>query len=182
MPGSSFYDAGPLKQTAVNLFYGWGYNFYRKENQLRTDDLLVRSKVAWLLATARGSVDAAETAYRREHIPTPSRENPRPPAEAVATAQTLERLAGEIGDLGSFIEALPAPENDFILRRLREEKPTLDALLDRDHQLVGQADLLRSMLDGKDGAWIAGNLAAIQEGIHAIRETLRARQQILTVS
>ena len=40
MSGASFYDAGPLKQLAVNLFHGWGYNFYRKENQLRTDDLL----------------------------------------------------------------------------------------------------------------------------------------------
>lgn len=182
MAGSSFYDAGPLKQIAVNLFYGWGYNFYRKENQLRTDDLLIRSKVSWLLSQAHGSVESAESTYRREFIPLPSRANPHPPAEAVTTAQRLERLAREIGDLGAYIEALPAPENDFIIRRLREEAPTLEALINSDHQLVGQADLLRSMLQGKDGVWIAANLPAIQEGLGAIRETLRGRQQILTIS
>ena len=42
-------SAGPVKQVLSNLFYGWGYNFYRKENQLRADDLLIRSKVSELL-------------------------------------------------------------------------------------------------------------------------------------
>jgi hypothetical protein len=32
---SRFYNVGPLSQIAINLFYGWGYNFYRLENQLR---------------------------------------------------------------------------------------------------------------------------------------------------
>ena len=68
--------AGPLKQIAVNLFYGWGYNFYRKENQLRTDDLLVRAKVGWLLGLACTSVETAEADYRRDFIPPPSRANP----------------------------------------------------------------------------------------------------------
>ena len=34
---------GPIAQTASLLFYGWGYNFYRVENQLRADDLLIRA-------------------------------------------------------------------------------------------------------------------------------------------
>ena len=45
---TGFYDVGPLRQVAINLFYGWGYNFYREENQLRADDQLIRSKAAWL--------------------------------------------------------------------------------------------------------------------------------------
>ena len=44
MPSSSFYDAGTLRQIATNLFHGWGYNFYRAENQLRADDQLVRAR------------------------------------------------------------------------------------------------------------------------------------------
>ena len=31
---TDFYDAGPLTQIGINLFHGYGYNFYRSENQL----------------------------------------------------------------------------------------------------------------------------------------------------
>jgi hypothetical protein len=179
MSGSSFYDAGPLKQIAVNLFYGWGYNFYRKENQLRTDDLLVRSKVGSLLGMARTSVETAEADYRREFIPPPSRANPWPPADVVRNAQALERLAKEIGALGSQVDSQPVPENDFIIQRLRDEAATLAALLDHDHRLVGQSELLRSLLDGHDGVWIVNNLPALREGIQAITETLRSRRSVL---
>ena len=61
MPNSGFYDAGALRQVATNLFCGWGYNFYRLENQLRADDQLVRSNAAGLLGSAMASVSAAET-------------------------------------------------------------------------------------------------------------------------
>jgi hypothetical protein len=181
MAGSSFYDAGPLKQIAINLFYGWGYNFYRTENQLRADDLMIRGKVAWILGTARQSVANAEADYRREFIPAPSRAHPYPPADAVKTAQALERFAKEIGALEALIHAQPAPENDFILRRLRDEAPTLGALLDHDCQLIGQAELLRTMLEGHDGVWIAENLARLREGVQAITDTLRARQGVLMI-
>jgi hypothetical protein len=69
--GREFYDAGALRQIATNLFYGWGYNFYRAENQLRADDQLVRSQAAGLLSQAMAAVDVAESAYRREHLPPP---------------------------------------------------------------------------------------------------------------
>ena len=49
-------QAGPARRLLSNLFYGWGYNFYRVENQLRADDQLVRSKAAWLLGLATASV------------------------------------------------------------------------------------------------------------------------------
>jgi hypothetical protein len=35
---------------ATNLFYGWGYNFYRIENQLRADDQMIRSRTpSWIV-------------------------------------------------------------------------------------------------------------------------------------
>jgi hypothetical protein len=176
---SAFYEAGPLEQVAINLFHGWGYNFYRQENQLRADDLLVRSKVGLLLGWARQSVETAEAAYRREFLPPPSREKPRPDADAVAGAQTLERLSREIGLLQSRIGAQPVPENDRMTQRHRQEAATLQQLISSDQKLVGQADLLRSMLDQKDGPWMIENLPALQEGLRAIGETLQARQLIL---
>jgi len=179
MPGSPFYDAGPLEQVAINLFYGWGYNFYRKENQLRADDLLIRSKVGALLGSARKSVSTAEGDYRRDFLPPPSREKPRPDAAAVAGSQAIERLSRAIGGLAGQISAQPVPENDRMTQRHRQEAGTLEQLIASDQKLAGQAELLRAMLDRKDGVWLIENMPVLQEGIAAIAETLRTRQMLL---
>jgi len=179
MSGSAFYEVGPLEKIAINLFYGWGYNFYRQENQLRADDQLIRSKIGLLLGWAHKSVETAESRYRREFLPPPSREKPRPDAEAVAGAQALERFSRAIGALQSQINAQAVPENDRMTQRYRQEAPTLQRLVVSDHLLVGQAELLRSMLDQKDGAWMLANLPVLEEGLQAIGETLKNRQLLL---
>jgi hypothetical protein len=179
METSPFYDLGQVEEIAVNLFYGWGYNFYRKENQLRADDLLVRAKVGNLLGSARKSVETAERDYRREFLPPPSREKPRPDAAAVAGAQAIERLAHAIGAVAGQITALPVPENDRMTQRYRQEAGTLAQLISSDQTLAGQAEILRKMLDQKTGAWIIENMPGLQEGIAAISETLRMRQLLL---
>jgi len=177
MPG--FYDAGPLRQIATNLFYGWGYNFYRLENQLRADDQLVRSKATWLLGMGMSSVCAAEIEYRREFLPPPSRAKPFPDAEAVKSAQRLERFAKDIGALEALIQQQPVPENDRMTQRYREEAPTLKTLIEYDEQLVGQCELLRSMLSSQNGSTILKDLPDLESGLEAIRETLRKRQAVL---
>jgi len=179
MPESSFYNAGMLRQLATNLFYGWGYNFYRTENQLRADDQLVRAKAAWLLGTAMASVSNAETEYRREFLPPPSRAKPFPDAEAVASAQKLEKLAREIGALEAFLHQLPVPENDRMTQRYRLEASTLKTLIGWDEQLIGQCELLRSMVQGKDGSAILTLIPELETGLAAMRETLRNREAVL---
>jgi hypothetical protein len=181
MPNALFYDLGPLEQIAVNLFHGWGYNFYRLENQLRADDLMVRAKVGGLLGHARATVDSAESAYRRAFLPPPSREKPRQDPGAMANAQTLERLSHAIGALEGQIRAQPVPENDRMNQRYRQEAPTLQKLLESDIRLTGQAETLRALLDRKDGAWLVENAAVIQDGLQAIETTLRDRQAALTL-
>jgi hypothetical protein len=119
MSNSLFYDLHPLEEIAVNLFHGWGYNFYRLENQLRADDLVIRNQVCSLLGAARGALDAAESAYRRAFLPPPSREKPRQDPAAIANAQTLERLSHAVGALEGQIRAQPVPENDRMTQRYR---------------------------------------------------------------
>ena len=177
--GSTFYDLGPVRRLAVNLFNGWGYNFYRLENQLRADDLLVRSKVGWLLGLARVSVESAESAYRRAFLPPPSRAKPYPDPEAVANAQAIEAVSRSVGALEGQIRAQPVPENDRMLQRHRQEAATLQTLLDCDALLVGRADLLRTLLEDKSGNWIVANAGVIREGIWSIEEALRQRQAAL---
>jgi hypothetical protein len=181
MSDSLFYDLEPLERIAVNLFYGWGYNFYRVENQLRADDLVLRSQVGGLLGQARAAVEAAESAWRRERLPPPSREKPRPDPAAIEGAQTLERLSQAIGALEGRIRAQPVPENDRMTQRWREEAATLRALIDCDLRLAGRVELLRAMVAGKDGAALIGQGAAIQEGLDAIEASLRERQAALFV-
>jgi hypothetical protein len=179
MADLDFYDAGVLRQLATNLFYGWGYNFYRLENQLRADDQLVRAKAGWLLGVAGASVQEAESSYRREFLPAPSRAKPFPDAAAVAGAQQLERLAKSISAIANRLAELPVPENDRITQRFRQEAPTLAALIAQDEQLVGQCELLRSTLEHRDGAWILEHHAQIQTGLEAIDSNLLRRQAIL---
>jgi cell division septum initiation protein DivIVA len=179
MAGPDFYDAGALRQIANNLFYGWGYNFYKRENQLRADDQLVRERAGWILGNGAASVESAESSYRREFLPPPTRAKPFPDAAAVAAAQQLERLAKAIRVLANRMTELPTPENDRMTQRFREEASTLEALLAVDEQLVGQCELLRSTLEKREGAWIAERIKEISSGLDAIDATLMKRQGLL---
>jgi hypothetical protein len=181
MSDNDFYDVDELEKIAVNLFYGWGYNFYRLENQLRADDLTVRAKVGWLLGLARASVETAESAYRRARFPEPTRERPRPEPDVVAGALTLERLSKEIGALEGHIRAQPVPENDRMTQRYRHEAATLRHLLSCDMELAGRAEMLRAILDQKDGAWMIEKSAEIQAGLRSIEAALQDRQMALVV-
>jgi hypothetical protein len=176
---SRFYEVGPLGEIAINLFHGYGYNFYRLENQLRADDQRVRTLACTLLTKARAALDSAESAYRREHLPPPTRANPTPDPAAMAGAQALERLARSIGAIEGQIRHAPAPENDRMTQRYRQEAATLTQLADVDKTLIGQAELLRSLLDGAHGALVLEQARELEQGIEAITDTLRQRQMLL---
>jgi len=177
VPG--FYDAGPLEQIAINLFHGWGYNFYRVENQLRSDDQLVRGKASWLLGLAADAVSTAEADYRREFLPAPSRAKPFPDDIAVASAQRLERLHQAVCALSAHIQQLPVPENDRMTQRFRLEAPTLHTLINYDQLLIGQCELLRSLIVGHSATALLAEITDIEGGLEAIRTTLQSRQATL---
>ncbi len=177
---SGFYDTSALGRVANTLFLGWGYDFYKSTNQLRADDQLIRAKVAQLLGFAAADLAAAETAYRRANIAAPTRAQPFPDAAVVATAKTLERLARDTSALTARVTAAPAPPADRMTDRFRDEAETLTYLRDHDRVLVGQAALLRSMIEGKDAAALAAGTAEIDEGLAALRRTLEARASALT--
>ena len=179
MVARDLYDANTAAQLAINLFHGWGYDFYRRENQLRADDLTVRSQVCAMLAATRASVAAAEQAYRRERLPPPSRAKPLPDPEAIRCAQQLEGIGHAIGALEGQIRALPAPENDRMSQRFRREAATLSRLLEADQALVGHAEYLRSVLASASASWILENAPALREQVGAIEAALQSRRDSL---
>ena len=129
--------AGPIKQTAVLLFYGWGYNFYREENKLRADDQLIRNKVAGILADARGGLKALEDAWRREHLPPPTRDQPFPDRALTEQARRIARAGSLIEEVATAITNAAAPTNDKIWARHRTERGLLEVLQGID---VGMTD------------------------------------------
>ena len=176
---SLFYDLDKVDQIAVNLFYGWGYNFYRLENQLRADDLLVRSKASYLLGLSRAVLEIQQRDYRRKHIPTPTRENPLPAPAALEAVETLKELSGEIGRIEGVIRAMPVPENDRMTQRYRQEAETLLRLREIDCHLVGQAETLRQMIDGKDYTFLLEHADDLRQGFAAMTATIQDRQMLL---
>ncbi len=175
----AFDDVEALKQLAVNLFYGWGYNFYRVENHLRADDLMVRAKVGALLGRARASVEQAESAWRRERIATPTREKPLPDPAALESARKLEALSRALGAAEGQIRAQPVPEADRMTDRYRRERETLRRLCDCDAGLVGGAEILRRLIEDASPEQVLERWSEIENGLHGITQGLRDRQALL---
>ena len=173
---TGFYDVGKTGQLAINLFYGYGYNFYREENQRRADDQKVRALVSELLARAQKAVVDAEGTYRRERILPPTRAQPYPDAAIVAGAKRLEALGQLIGGVEGQVRHAPVPENDRMTQRFRSEAGTLQALVEKDQLLVGQAETLRAMVQGKGPDDILALRPGIEEGVTAITASLDARR------
>jgi hypothetical protein len=173
--------AGPVKQVLANLFYGWGYNFYRRENQLRADDLLIRGKLSDLLGQCRAHAAELESDFRREHLPPPTREHPFPDAAAVSAVQALERAARKIDTLETAIRTAPVPEMDRIHQRHRNERTTLEQLVAADSDLVlAVVNLHDGVLALTDSANAATQLQSLL-GAQDIQALWNRREQILSV-
>jgi len=175
-------SAGATKQFLSNLFYGWGYNFYRKENQLRADDLLVRAKVSEMLAAARAHLADLERAWRREHLPEPTREHPYADADAaaVASAQQMQRAQQLIEALELRVRTVGVPEMDRINQRHRNERDTLEQLVSVDGELVLAAKTFSDhALVQRDAAVLAMQMPDLlaQSGLES---GLAQRQQVLS--
>ncbi len=179
---SGFLDTGSLEKTAILLLDRWGYRSYVDKSQFRAELLIIRDQVGHLFTHARKTVEKAEHEYRREFLPPPSREKPRHDPAAVAAAQDLERLAKGIGALQASLTHQPIPGTDKTNERYRQDATTLKALTETDQRLTGQAELLRTMVEGQPGAWLIENLSDLREGLDAITETLRRRQLLLLPS
>ncbi|MDA8348325.1 MAG: hypothetical protein M0038_05910 [Pseudomonadota bacterium] len=173
--------AGPVKQVLANLFYGWGYNFYRRENQLRADDLLIRGKLSELLGQCRAHAAALESDFRREHLPAPTREHPFADPAAVSVAQALERAARRIETLETAIRTAAVPEMDRIHQRHRNERTTLEQLVAADGDLVlAVVSLHDGALALTDGASAAAALTQLLDA-QDIQALWNRREQILSV-
>jgi hypothetical protein len=174
-------DASATKQVLSNLFYGWGYNFYRQENQLRADDLLIRSRLSDWLGETRAHVAALEVDYRRKHLPPPTREHPFPDPGAVSNAQTLQRIGRDIESIEVSIRTAAVPEMDRIHQRHRNEGETLEKLVAADSALALQIKNLRDSIVSISDAVEAIEQVPTLLRASQIESSWQQRKQILSI-
>jgi hypothetical protein len=138
----------PLYRLGVMLLNGYGYNWYRRDNQMRADDLLVRSRASEHLEGAAAHLRDLEGRYRRKYLPPPSREHPDADPQQLAAARQFHAVRERILEIDTTLRGAPVPPNDKVWLRHRTELHTLQRLGECDAILVAAAKEL-GMLVGE---------------------------------
>jgi hypothetical protein len=166
-----------LYRIGVMLLNGYGYNWYRLDNQMRADDLLVRSRASEHLESAAARLRDLEGRYRRKYLPPPTREHPDP------DPQHVRAVADRILEIDTRLRGAAVPLDDKIWMRQRGELETL--------QRLGKCDVLL-VADAKELASLVAELPAdaridpaieqqIDQHLGRLAEALTWRDEILAV-
>lgn len=178
-------EAGPLRQQLEFLLNG--FSFYSRREQVSADDLLVRERAAAELGAATGALRELASAYRRRFIPDPSREQPLPPAGALAGLRAVESLRAEVADAGVRVRGQVLPALDRTWARLRTHQAALELALEFDRGLIQDAAAVRDACQrlgpgdlGPDPGAEPAALAPVRLALAALERTLLARAAHLT--
>jgi hypothetical protein len=137
-----------LYRIGVMLLNGYGYNWYRWDNQMRADDLLVRSRASEHLESAARRLRDLEGRYRRKYLPPPTREHPDPDPQHLAAAQHFRAVADRILEIDTRLRGAAVPPDDKVWLRQRGELDTLQQLGKCDVFLVADARELTDVVAG----------------------------------
>jgi hypothetical protein len=151
---------------------------YTAKGRLRSDDLLVRERVARRLAEAAARLRDLASQWRADRIPPSTRENPFPPAEAMAPLRQADRLGKDIDNVATAVRGLPLLPADKVWARVRSAG--LDELLQFDWALVSEADALGDQLAAV--ADLAGvDHAAIAQQLRKLTDVIADRRRYAEV-
>src|SRR5690349_5577697 len=109
---SSHPSQDPVVQQLQLLLTGYGYNFYSRTNQARTDDLLVRERASYFLGQAIDILERLRGDYQRRFIPPLTRANPDPPQEALAQVREIGQVRQDLSDCETHIRGMSVPTQD----------------------------------------------------------------------
>ena len=172
-----------LHRIGVMLLNGYGYNWYRLDNQMRADDLLVRSRASEHLESAVARLRDLEGRYRRKYLPPPTRAHPDPDPEHLATARHFRAVAERILEIDTKLRGAAVPPDDKIWLRQRGEIETLQRLGKCDVALVADANgLVSAVTDLSPEVSIDPVIEQqIDRHLGRLAETLTRRNEILAV-
>ncbi|MBV8133272.1 MAG: hypothetical protein JO282_12305 [Alphaproteobacteria bacterium] len=137
-----------LYRIGVMLLNGYGYNWYRLDNQMRADDLLVRSRASEHLESAAARLRDLEGRYRRKYLPPPTREHPDPDPQRLAEAHRFRGVADRILEIDTRLRGAAVPPDDKVWLRQRGELETLQRLGKCDVVLTAGAKELVEIVAG----------------------------------
>jgi hypothetical protein len=129
-------DDSRLYRIGVMLLNGYGYNWYRLDNRMRADDLLIRGRAGGHLAGAAARLRDLEGRYRRKYLPPPTREHPEPPPDHLAAVRQFRDAAERLGEVETKVRGGAVPANDKVWQRHRDEIDTLQRLGECDAILL----------------------------------------------
>jgi hypothetical protein len=165
------------------LLNGYGYNWYRLDNQMRADDLLVRSRASEHLENAAARLRDLEGRYRRKYLPPPTRARPDADPQHLAVAQQFRAVADRILEIDTRLRGTAVPPDDKIWLRQRGELETMQRLGKCDVALVADANGLVSVVTDLP-AEVSIDPAIEQQidrHLGRLAETLTRRNEILAV-
>jgi hypothetical protein len=137
-----------LYRIGVMLLNGYGYNWYRRDNRMRADDLLIRSRASGHLENAAARLRDLEGGYRRKYLPPPTREHPDTDPQHLAAARQFRTVAERILEIDTRLRGAAVPPDDRIWRRYRGELDTLQRLGGCDAVLAAGAKELDDCVAG----------------------------------
>ena len=151
---------------------------YTTKGRLRADDLLVRERVSHSLADATARLRDLASQWRADRVPPSTRENPFPPAEAMAPLRQADRLGKDIDNIATAVRGLPLLPEDKVWDRVR--RGDLDELLQFDWALVGEADELAALLTAAPDL-AAIDQAVVQQHLRRLNEAIADRRRYVEV-
>ena len=158
---------GPAKGLLSNLFYGCGYNFYRNDDRLGADDLLIRGKLRQLLTDSRAHLSALVAAFRHQNLPPPDPQCPAVNPVALAMAKSLEDAQRRLEAMEAAIRTTAMPQRAGLRRRHDRERGMFERLVALDGEtvlaLVRLRDAIAAFHDGAAAAAAMGQLLRASE-------------------
>ncbi len=154
-------------------------DIYTAKGRLRSDDLLVRERVAHSLADATARLRALSGQWRTDRVPPSTRENPFPPAEVMAPLRQAEKLGRDIDNVAVAIRGLPLLPEDRVWDRVRRGGG-LDELMQFDWFMVGEADELAARLAAAFDLGAVDH-AAVQQHLRRLTEVMADRRRYFEV-
>jgi hypothetical protein len=152
---------------------------YTAKGRLRSDDLLIRERVAHGLSSSAARLRDLVSAWRADRVPPSTRQQPFPPAEVMEPMRKVERLIRAVDECGVAVRGLPLLNADRVWDRVRSVG--LDELLQFDWTLVGEADGLTADLAAA-GALDEVSIAACEARLRTIRTVLADRQRYIEIA
>ncbi len=153
-------------------------NPYASPQSMRQLDGMIRNQVASALSEAAACWRLAYTAYHQA-MPPASREAPFPPPEQMARLNALRHIADQLSNLAATVQALPAPANDRVWQRIRDQRQLLEMLVEYDALLAEYAEVLNHWSQSIDPATSPHSQTELAEHLTPLAKVLRERSEWL---